>query len=387
MFDIDIIIPCYGKSELINKGIASIAFQWRREFIHVTLVNDCSPNTDCDYQDLIDRYKSEIDIRCIRTPRNVGQGLARQYGIDHTDCDYFMFMDEDDMLGNHLAVSMFCGAVEAASFIHKDDGSIRMDGDGHPLNNKDAKPVAIASAPLFVFDEQTSYTIESSNHVWVNSKLYSRAFLDRHSIRFNEAQSRHAEDYYFTECFFFCLDNDPEYQGILMDNGTLFYLWYPNVESQSRRDPEYGYMLSGYTMDGSVNVIRYMQDSASHLEWTENTKEQYRLKLLNMTMYSYFTFLSFIKHVQTTGYVPEPEDWYILQKACNALREMLYSDWDRYTYTERIENYFVVKNHTDVKFTEPWVSFSDYICTGCKELKWSIEELLQSKDIKHSYRE
>ena len=105
MFDIDIIIPCYGKSELINKGIASIAFQWRREFIHVTLVNDCSPNTDCDYQDLIDRYKSEIDIRCIRTPRNVGQGLARQYGIDHTDCDYFMFMDEDDMLGNHLAVS------------------------------------------------------------------------------------------------------------------------------------------------------------------------------------------------------------------------------------------------------------------------------------------
>ena len=41
MFDIDLIIPCYGKSELINRGLASISTQWKREFIHVTLVNDC----------------------------------------------------------------------------------------------------------------------------------------------------------------------------------------------------------------------------------------------------------------------------------------------------------------------------------------------------------
>ena len=40
MFDIDLIIPCYGSPEVIEKGIASIAVQWHKEFIHVTLVKD-----------------------------------------------------------------------------------------------------------------------------------------------------------------------------------------------------------------------------------------------------------------------------------------------------------------------------------------------------------
>ena len=84
MFDIDIIIPCYGPSDLINRGVASIATQWKREFIHVTLVDDCSPNTDCHYQDLVDKYKDSIDIRSIVMPENSGQGLTRQFGIDNT---------------------------------------------------------------------------------------------------------------------------------------------------------------------------------------------------------------------------------------------------------------------------------------------------------------
>ena len=102
MFDIDLIIPCYGKSELIEKGIASLAIQWHKEYIHVTLVNDCSPNTDCDYQDLVEKYGNFLDIRCIRTPINGGQGLARQFGIDNTCHDYFLFMDEDDRWGPEL---------------------------------------------------------------------------------------------------------------------------------------------------------------------------------------------------------------------------------------------------------------------------------------------
>ena len=118
MFDVDLIIPCYGNSEIIEKGIASLAIQWHKEYLHVTLVNDCSPNTDCDYQDLVDKYKNFMDIRCIRTPGNGGQGLARQFGIDNTSHEYFMFMDEDDQLGNGVAFSQFVGAVECANFVY-----------------------------------------------------------------------------------------------------------------------------------------------------------------------------------------------------------------------------------------------------------------------------
>ena len=383
MFDIDFIIPCYGKSEIIEKGIASIAIQWHKEFIHVTLVNDCSPNTDCNYQDLIDKYSNFLDIRCIRTPKNGGQGLARQFGIDNTHHDYFMFMDEDDQLGNGVTISLFVGAVENAGFVFNEDGNIICDESGVPLHNDKSKPINIVSGPLFAFDNNTSYTIENTNRVWVNSKLYNRKFIEKHNIRFNEAQSRHAEDYFWMSCFFFVMDHDDEYTGLLLDNNGIYYLWYPNENSQSRVDPHYGQMLSGYTMNGSVNILNYIKDTnLNKIKWNDRIEEEYRHMVLNMTMYSYFTFLSFIRHVAETDYVPKLEmDWYLLRDSCDELRRKLRDEYFKtYTYTEKIEEYFVVKNHTDVHFTEPWVTFDDYIMNGCEELSWDFKKLLSSKE-------
>ena len=383
MFDIDFIIPCYGKSDLINRGLSSLVTQWHKEFIHVTLVNDCSPNTDCNYQDLVDKYKDELDIRCITTPKNGGQGLARQYGVDNTTHDYFMFMDEDDQIGNGLAISLFVGAIEGANIKYNEDGSFNVDENGIPEQKEDSKPVAVVSAPLFEFDDNHTHVIDNTNRVWVNSKLYSRKFCEKHNIRFNEAQSRHAEDYYFMSCFFHAMDNDPEYQGILLDNSGIYYLWYPNEQSQSRIDPHYGFMLSGYTMDGSVNILKYMKDTElNHIEWTDDVERQYREKLINMTMYSYFTFLSFIRHVATTDYVPALEqDWYILRDACNELRRLLNDGYfGTYSYTEKIEEYYRVKNLSDVLFTEPWIAFDEYVLYGCEELSWDFRELIACKN-------
>lgn len=383
MFDIDYIIPCYGRSEIIRPGLMNLATQWKKDFIHVILVNDCSPNTDCDYQDLIDEFKKYLDIRCIRTQKNVGQGLARQCGIDHSFHDYFMFQDEDDLLANPLAISMFVGAVEQNIYKKAEENVYILDGDGNQIIDEDKKPVAIVSGPLFEFDDNHTKIIESGNHVWVNSKLYSRKFIEKHNIRFNEAQSRHAEDYFFTSCFFYCLDNDQDYTGILLDNSQLTYLWYPNKESQSRKDEHYGFMLSGYTMNGSVNVLDFMRDTRRNkVEWNEERENRYRRDVLNMTVYSYFTFLSFIRHVASTEYVPALQtDWYLLRDSCNMLREKCLEYYPTYTYTEKIDEYYKVHTFTDVQFTEPWVDLDTYIIDGCEELHWSYEELLRCKDI------
>ena len=147
-------------------------------------------------------------------------------------------------------------------------------------------------------------------------------------------------------------------------------------------DPDYGYMLSGYTVNGSVNILRYMQNQeASGILHSSETRRQYREKLLNMTMYSYFTLLSFVRHVAETDYIPRRRyDWYILRESCGELRKMLREVFPTYTYTEKIEQYFLVKNHTDVMFTEPWVTFDEYIENGCRELSWDFETLLMSKE-------
>ena len=387
MFDIDYIIPCYGSSEIIRPGLRSLANQWHSECLHVILVDDCSPNTDCGYQDLVDEFRPYLDIRCIRTPENMGQGLARQWGIDHSCHEYFMLQDEDDMLANPLAVSIFIGAVEDNIYqkeeIPGEEGNVYiLDGEGKPAIDGTKKPVAVVSGPLFEFDDHHTRVIEAGNRIWVNAKLYNRKFLEKHNIRFNEAQSRHAEDYYFMNCFFYCLDHDSDYTGILLDDHQLTYLWYPNEGSQSRKDPHYGFMLSGYTMNGSVNILEFMKDTERHqIEWNEEIEAQYRHTVLNMLVYSYFTFLSFIRRVASTDYVPALVlDWYMLRDSCNTLRERCMEYYDTYTYTEKMEEYYTVRHFSDVQFTEPWVDLDTYIADGCEELRWSFGKLLQCKE-------
>ena len=58
---------------------------------------------------------------------------------------------------------------------------------------------------------------------------------------------------------------------------------------------------------------------------------------------------------------------------------MTKNNWDKYQYTQWIEEYFKCKNMSDVQFTEPWITFEDYILNGMDAFKWSFEDLLKVK--------
>lgn len=385
MLDIDLIIPCYGKPELINRGLASIATQWKREFIHVTLVNDCSPYTKDNYKELVDRYKNTIDIRCIKTPQNYGQGLARQYGIDHTKHDWIFFMDEDDQLGSGIAASCFCNPIEINGVKRDEHGNIMTNPDGSLIKMNNYQKIGVVTGPLFEFDDNHTHVIPSSNTVWPTAKLYNREFLKKHNIRFNKPQSRHAEDYFFTSCFFYALDHDDEYTGVMLDDQGIYYIWYPNPESQSRKDPHYGHMLAGYTMDGSVNILKYIKNyKKNKLPWNKEIEDEYSKRILNMTVYSWYSFVSFLDHYCKEDFEPIELDWTILRDACSKLREYCLKYWDTYTYYQIFEELYAVKNMSDVQWCnapnyKPELQFNNYILNGCKYFDWSYEDLKAMK--------
>lgn len=68
------------------------------------MVNDCSPYTNCEYQDLIEEFKNQINIRYFKTTINSGPGIARQLGLDNATADWIMFIDDDDELYNNTSL-------------------------------------------------------------------------------------------------------------------------------------------------------------------------------------------------------------------------------------------------------------------------------------------
>lgn len=84
---LDIIIPTYNNKYGLHKTLSSIT---SRPDINVIVVDDGS---DLDYNDTINEYPN---IQFYHLSKNCGPGIARQYGIEHSNGTYIMFLDTGD---------------------------------------------------------------------------------------------------------------------------------------------------------------------------------------------------------------------------------------------------------------------------------------------------
>ena len=96
---IDVIIPAYNAHETIERTLYSIAYQRNSENLNVYIIND---NSIKDYSKEIDFFKNFINIRELKLKENSGPGYARQYGIEHSDSEYIIFIDSDDVFATPL---------------------------------------------------------------------------------------------------------------------------------------------------------------------------------------------------------------------------------------------------------------------------------------------
>lgn len=165
---IDIIIPAYQARDVLGRCLASIAMQVDAGQIQVTVINDGCPTGS--YKDIIDRYTPMVDIQEIILPQNSGPGVARQHGIDNTNCPYIMFVDSDDTLANAFAIrSMLrCFTMQKACALFGD---------------------------FYVETEDGSINDYNKRNMGLHGKIYNRAFLRDYHICFND--KRLYEDSFF----------------------------------------------------------------------------------------------------------------------------------------------------------------------------------------------
>ena len=202
---VNLIIPTYKARDTLPAALDSLVAQTKKLFI-ITIVQDAD---DEDYTDIINEYRSRgLQIKLLQMPENGGPGLARQYGMDHdTMCDYFMFMDSDDILMPRAIELLYREAkLNDADFVSSDFIAERIYAPG-----------------LYMDVTKTPIT-------WTHGKLYKAKYLRDNNIRFHPSL-RLNEDAYFNLVAGNCTKNKIKIQEVT-------YLWRENKKSLTRSTSE-----------------------------------------------------------------------------------------------------------------------------------------------------
>lgn len=218
--NIDVIIPAYNVPDhILFRCLASIACQDIASELEVTIVDDAS--TTQNYAEVAKNFESILKINILRYETNGGPGVARQYGIDHTNNGYMTFIDADDTFNGSLALKALRKGIEL------DGGMTQMCvgvfDEIHEIN------VSADQGPLLMPHE--------NDLVWMFGKLYRRSFIDKYDIHFHES-SRANEDNGFNRLFQLCTSSQEQIKFI----PAHVYYWHENPNSITRaNDCQYSY--------------------------------------------------------------------------------------------------------------------------------------------------
>ena len=158
--DLSIIIPVYNSIDTIDITLASISKQELFINYEVIIVNDCS---DYNYSMFIEKYKKIFKIKELVTPRNIGPGGARQFGIDNSSSKYIIFIDSDDYFYDSTSVYNMYNEIEQRK-----------------------KDLTIFS---FIYERDNKTLIKEYDLTWLHGKIYRRKYLVENNIKFNNSRA------------------------------------------------------------------------------------------------------------------------------------------------------------------------------------------------------
>mgnify|MGYP002624818621 CR=1 FL=1 len=365
--NITAVIPAYSDINIINNSVISLATQWIPDNtfeLEIIIVNDnVEKHGQYNYY-LSDEFnkikKPNINIRVIENTKNVGQGVSRNTGIKAAKNKWIVLCDEDDSYAPNAIYRFW----EILCKEHK-KGELK-------------KPVALIAAPLYGFDKDMYRQLIPSNSIWVNSKLYNRDFLEKHNIWFPDGMNSHrSEDYPFIRCLDFAITHDNSYIRIdLPDDIDTFYWWIPNYNSRSRCDKHYGSLLAGYTMLSSVRIFNFFENFVAKYHLEKEEDEFLKHEILNMTCYSWYNFLWFLKDLAQGWEDCKSDYWEATKKGLEQLRKLLLPYWEEIVPSDIVDMQYQVKHMSDCRFIESWRgSFEHFVKNGDILLNYSFDEI------------
>lgn len=301
---LNIIIPAYNAKETLDKTLMSLCLQRTKYKFDVLIVNDKSKYT---YEEIINKYSKYLTISELTLKENVGPGLARQKGIEHTNSKYIMFIDADDYLYSPYTIEKLINRHE-----HKESDVV--------ISN-------------FILERDNKREVKEKNNVWLHGKVFKREFIEKNKVSFNS--TRKNEDAGFNRLLLL-LDEKIDYLD------TITYVYQDNQNSITRKDNR------RYKFEG-------LEGLAENMEWAyfESKKRNVDKNLLKIHLLSTLT--------SSYYYYNELYNQYDVSKILKWYKK-IYEELKDYEVTEiDIEDYLIINKQILETISEPIISYDEYL--------------------------
>ncbi len=286
---IDIIIPAYNAHKTIERTLASIAYQKDAQELKVYIVNDASSE---NYSNEISFFKNFLDIKELKMNKNGGPGVARQYGIDHSNSEYIVFIDADDVFASPHSVDTLYRNI-----------------------NESNADVVVSSFYETLKDGSKKEYIE--DRVWLHGKIYRRKFLEDNNIRFNNTRAN--EDNGFNQLIFL---HDSKVEFI----EDITYIWEYNETSITRLN-DFEYTFGG--LEGYIYNITW----ALEIAIKDNCDYNKIAELAYYTLIAlYYYYIEFIDEKEVDVLIKKSKRLYEIYLEYNLDKNREFEIWEEQYY-------------------------------------------------------
>lgn len=253
---LDIIIPTYKNKNALRRTLNS--FQ-PNNLVNVIVVDDCS---NMDYSDILNEYPY---IHFYTLSENSGPGIARQYGIEHSNGTYICFLDSGDYFYND-GINTILTAIQENTYIKLYTFSYIYDDKNILMDRTDDKTIG---------------------------SVYKRSFIEMYDIHFSKEGSYANEDYGFSRACKIIIDFlEEEWHFHSMTKHIYMPTFYEHIDKNSltkSNNNEFFYkkLPAGIIINGT---------HAINIAEKANVSVQYIIKeLCHIMAQEYFFFLSIVQ--------------------------------------------------------------------------------------------
>ncbi|MDR2067658.1 MAG: glycosyltransferase [Holosporaceae bacterium] len=173
---VSVVVPVYNAAELLPRCLDSLVNQ-TLENIEIICVNDGSTDGSCE---ILEKYSTKDSRITVLHQENLGQGAARNVGMNAASGEYLGFVDADDWIELdyfeklYLAAKKHRAEIACCGIIRKYQSS------------KTKVKLVLPKEEVYSLTLEKYRITETPRKCYVYNKIYRRSEIEKHRLRFPE---------------------------------------------------------------------------------------------------------------------------------------------------------------------------------------------------------